>query len=32
MSPSAPGVARVAGPTSMLLTAEVRDLAGCNAA
>ena len=30
--PSAPGVARIAGPTSMLLTAEVRDLAGGNAA
>jgi hypothetical protein len=32
MSPSAPGVARVAGPTSMLLTAEVRGLAGGYAA
>jgi hypothetical protein len=32
MFPSAPGIARVAGPTSMLLTAEVRDLAGGNAA
>ena len=30
--PSAPGVARIAGPTSMPLAAEVRDLAGGNAA